>query len=848
MATDDASLLRLLKLLGREGQPIRLVRGDATEVKAVELGAEHITEALKVAEQERWNLWFEVQPSSFNRPYGRSKASDITRLAALYVDIDYKAKPHGMGGRPEAGDLLQDIIGAIGSHPSCVVHTGNGMHPYWPVADGQITEDNRNRIAGLLKRWGVLVRQLAQAHHGSIDNVYDLPRILRVPGSTNFKNPDKPIPTVVDFTDGVAPLTLDEIERVLDDYEIPDIDVEVAGEILSPVTMWEWADSDCEFAGIARSEIASSQPAARHPWALKYAAILHGMIRNGCVTEATFYELRALLDAKFRELCATQEPVRNVADDEVRAIMRWGQGQAESMSDLKLADDLRQHLHGEFLLGFQPDVSQGTSAATKLYSSIDNVTSIFTGQPVDPMTPITDGNLALAVDLRLAEQMGNAARTDTGNSARLAQQLRGRYIYVPAMGWHYWDGTRYVLDTVGGVTEQAKDLFMTMLMNAREPDAAKWAQQSLNRARISAAVDLCRSVPNLVVDTLTLDAKGFELCTPDGIVELHSGRMREADPLIDFHTLSTAYAPDAAHPTPKWGQLLRDAIGDEERISYLQRLFGAAAIGKLIWHIMPIFIGPGGSGKTSILEVMGGVLGQYTAVMPPKSLVESRSEQHPTVIAQLRGVRLAIHSEVPPNSRFDETLVKIFTGESRLRGRYMNKDFFTFENTATHFVGVNHLPEVQVGGTGFWRRMRNIVFRNARPLASQNPFLVKEILTEEGPGVMAWVVEGARQVLLAGLQDPQEVLAATQVYRLEEDAIARYLEEEVISVTGFECSRELVYLNYRSWCTRQGTDALSFPKFAREVTQSLPDTNLGTRGVFTNLVMRVAAETREGSL
>jgi P4 family phage/plasmid primase-like protien len=859
---DAAPFKRLLDLLGRNGDTnIRILRSDPDRPRAIQLAYDQVGDALAVAEQEGWSLWFEVQPSGYEEPMGRSKAADIEQLVAIYADIDFKPAPEGMGSIPAAEDLLHDLEGALGTPPACVVATGHGLQPYWLIEDGFIDDDSRDRVAGILRRWGKLVQTLAQALGGNADNVYDLPRILRVPGSINFKDPSHPVPTAWEFGPEVR-YSLNELDEILDAHGIDLQSVEVATEIASPSAQWEWAEHDCDFSDVIRGEISVSVPTGRHPWGLKIAAILYGMVRSGCVTEETFYELRdRVFIPRLMELGHIQQPIREVTGYEIAQILRWGQLQAESWSKSKLGEEMRNHVHRDFVLGvvsretqlpdhLQQTLMQNIAAArdAEVTATADapepapvlaTVSSIFGGHKlngaVDPANPVTDGSLALDVEVRIRERMGLAAYTDTGNGERLAAQLRGKYIYVPQLGWHYWDGTRYVPDTLGAVVEQAKDLFMSMLRQAQDPVAVKWAHSSLNRARISSAVDFAKTTTYLALDAGDLDRNGFELATPAGVVDLRTAALRDGDPLVDRHTLSTAYAPDFEMPTPRFDEFLRFALIDDEMISYIRRLFGAAAIGKVLWHIFPIFLGVGANGKTTLLDICAGVLGQYAIAMPKNFLVEKRGDQHPTEIAQLRAIRLATNSEVPAHAAFDETLVKTLTGEQRLRGRLMGKDFFSFENMATQFLAANHLPAVRAGGTGFFRRARKIDFRNVMPDAKQNIQLVQDILTTEGPGVLAWMIRGAGEALRDGLRDPAQVMVATRAYQLEEDSLARFLTDHVHDMPGVEVTREALFDRYRYWSMRYGSDTLTFVKFCREVTQLLPLTNRGGNTVFTNI-------------
>jgi hypothetical protein len=148
---DAAPFKRLLDLLGRNGDTnIRILRSDPDRPRAIQLAYDQVGDALAVAEQE----------------------ADIEQLVAIYADIDFKPAPEGMGSIPAAEDLLHDLEGALGTPPACVVATGHGLQPYWLIEDGFIDDDSRDRVAGILRRWGKLVQTLAQALGGNADNVY----------------------------------------------------------------------------------------------------------------------------------------------------------------------------------------------------------------------------------------------------------------------------------------------------------------------------------------------------------------------------------------------------------------------------------------------------------------------------------------------------------------------------------------------------------------------------------------------------------------------------------------------------------------------------------------------------
>jgi hypothetical protein len=97
----------------------------------------------------------------------------VSETGVLWADLDAKA----VGSKQQA---LMSLI-RFPLPPSVVVDSGHGYHAYWklvsgvPFAKGQVT------MIGL-----------ARMLDG--DHVYDQPRILRIPGTTNWKDRDVPMP------------------------------------------------------------------------------------------------------------------------------------------------------------------------------------------------------------------------------------------------------------------------------------------------------------------------------------------------------------------------------------------------------------------------------------------------------------------------------------------------------------------------------------------------------------------------------------------------------------------------------------------------------------------------------
>ncbi|MFD0432049.1 phage/plasmid primase, P4 family [Streptomyces zhihengii] len=223
----------------------------------------------------------------------------------------------------------------------------------------------------------------------------------------------------------------------------------------------------------------------------------------------------------------------------------------------------------------------------------------------------------------------------------------------------------------------------------------------------------------MVLKAEHLDADPYALCTPAGIVDLHTGLLRTPDPNKDFHSRSTSVGP-AVMPIPRFQRFLADTFGDDadgtQMINFLQLLLGYSITGDVGGQVMPFLFGAGKNGKSVLLDVSMKLLGDYADAAPP-FLMARLYEGHPTDLAELHGRRVVVCSEVKPGDKFDEARVKHLTGGDRIKARRMRQDFFSFNPTHKLWLLGNHRPEVGTGGFAFWRRMRLIprAHRRRRP-------------------------------------------------------------------------------------------------------------------------------------
>ena len=132
------------------------------------------------------DVWHSVNPVCVEPADGkRGDENVVSYQTAIVVDIDICSDAHKGDPSLFAADF-DKAKSFLPFTPSLIIHSGYGLHAYYifntPIA---ITDKNRDELK---RRNNLLIDVVRQKANGKkIDGVGDLPRILRTPGTFNYK-------------------------------------------------------------------------------------------------------------------------------------------------------------------------------------------------------------------------------------------------------------------------------------------------------------------------------------------------------------------------------------------------------------------------------------------------------------------------------------------------------------------------------------------------------------------------------------------------------------------------------------------------------------------------------------
>lgn len=471
--------------------------------------------------------------------------------------------------------------------------------------------------------------------------------------------------------------------------------------------------------------------------------------------------------------------------------------------------------------------------------------------------------------------------TELGNAVRLFDAHRGDIRFSPALGFCAWreaEGRwrvndalvvcRWAQDTIVALYREGSDMAKRAaeLAEAGDEETSKvkaglasallaWAKASQRASMVSAMLTLIQ--PHVEIQPGEFDAHRWLFNCPNGTINFETGELqphRRADYLTQRSPIR--YNPEATCPrflqfldeiTAGWvdGKMaLRPGLRD-----YVLRVLAYALTGdtsEQLWHLL---LGKGENGKTTLMELLAFILGDYAGMLEPESVTVTKQVKDGSApspeIAGLRGKRLTRITETEEGARLSAQRVKKFSGEDVLKGRFLHKDPFDFLPVHKLFIYTNHRPQTRDTSHAFWRRVRVIPFEldlEQHPELKDPKLMGK--LRGEAEGILALLVrEGMAGYQERGLVPPPEVREATDRYKHESDVLSLFLTECCVVGPAEEDRAQALYTIYKLWAEERGEHPWGIRRFGEALAEKGFKTRESHGIIRLGLRLRMATDT-----
>lgn len=312
----------------------------------------------------------------------------------------------------------------------------------------------------------------------------------------------------------------------------------------------------------------------------------------------------------------------------------------------------------------------------------------------------------------------------------------------------------------------------------------------------------------------------------NGTMNLSTGYL-ENDKVGDLFTTHTDAKYYQSYPEPRrFLKFLNDIfLNDSKLIKYLQRVLGYCITGETKEQVFFVFYGTGKNGKSTLLNILQGVLNDYVGNLDSYALAkknEGSGKGNPTLL-QNRYARMVIVSEQNKNAELDIALIKAISGGDKISARML------FQNNAKPFrpmykmiFATNYLPNIDWDSIGIKRRYKIIPFEHT--IEDADPDLERKILNTEKDMILKWLIDGAVLYYSEGLgEEPEAVKNAFETAHKEKDEIYEYVDERIdqTELYGESISASDLYNDYKKWCDAKEYEVISQKAFGIRISKIL---------------------------
>ena len=373
-----------------------------------------------------------------------------------------------------------------------------------------------------------------------------------------------------------------------------------------------------------------------------------------------------------------------------------------------------------------------------------------------------------------------------------------------------WNGTCWQTDTRAGVESLCVGFVHKMYRGMRvindlqlRKDFEKHLIKSESFRRIQALVGLLKISEEIIVEDHELDTDEYLFNVQGNTLNLKNGKGLSPEPK-NLITKKSRFIYDKDAKCPTWDMFLMQIFNNDlELIHFVQKAMGYAMSGDVSEQCLFILWGTGANGKSTFLNVLQELFGDYACSTGTETFMRKTSENS-NDLARLKGARLVTTSEVEQGKPLSESLIKLITGEDELTARFLYGEYFSFKPTFKIFIATNHKPKIRGADNGIWRRIKMIPFTVTIPPEQRDKKLTEKLIAENS-GILNWLIAGYAMWRKEGLSDePEAVKNANEEYKMDMDSVGTFVTDcfEIDASMKWRLHTKILYETYIKWCAK----------------------------------------------
>lgn len=281
------------------------------------------------------------------------------------------------------------------------------------------------------------------------------------------------------------------------------------------------------------------------------------------------------------------------------------------------------------------------------------------------------------------------------------------------------------------------------------------------------------------------------------------------------------YEPDA--DCPEFKAMVERILPNAEDRKEIQKAFGLCLAKQQLpaKKVLILLVGEKDTGKTSLLNIITEILGDYANSVDNSLLMQSYKQK--TVGPEMYDFRetlMITSSETNEGDKLDTGRIKGLTGNTTISIRNLySSSMDKFQMIGVIFIDSNHKPYIPPKETATWDRLR--LFPFTCPIKNKDSNL-KAKLDAEKSGIFNWILEGLEMVLQEKeIFETPNMLEFKDSYKKDMDVTEQFLKDciEGGKDDNFRIPTTMLFTTYQNWCRDNGFKSSIRNKFYEEINK-----------------------------
>lgn len=417
--------------------------------------------------------------------------------------------------------------------------------------------------------------------------------------------------------------------------------------------------------------------------------------------------------------------------------------------------------------------------------------------PQDTKNPFTDKDIERWVSSAFGYKDDKPERArKTINELKLALQLKKKYTIIYSEEGKFF---RYLNGYYQWITENA-------LVELISKDFG-----CLKNNVINLIIRYLKAKSEVKADMLNNDSF---LNLENGLFDIKTYQIKPHTPAV-LSTIRLKVTYDANATCPLWEEAVHTIVSDNDYIQILQEFFGLCMTRETYDKAL-FLIGEGSNGKSTLLDVLKGILGDDNTC---EVQLEQLEKSH--YVAQLHNKILNIASEIGARGTVCDEMFKKIVAHDYVMGDHKFGHPFSFRPVCKLIFATNNMPRTDDKTRAFYRRLLIIPLTKEFTDLDNKHKYYRTLLTERN-GIFNWMVEGLKRLKeRERFAVGKNMIETIESYRVENNPVLSFVEEHCVVDSNVSVSKRDIYEVYKQFCDDSGFRPVNIRKFGKELKRHL---------------------------